>query len=1204
MSIRNWCLCGVFAAAFFVTFTASAARTVYTYTDGSEVEIAHADAAFNNTDSVLNIGENSVIRLTAAAAGTGLFDFKPVVHCTNGQARITVDATAAAQAGFTGIRWYNHVRALGGITVKGLDKIVFGTASKVNGGTTDDNTYLDAVFSFVDADGVPIAAPAGITVTNAAVLGVAQTCPLIPAANAWIWPYGANTYGTPGETLDITGYNLGIITVNGIAADAIRVPAGSQLAARPCGIMYEAKNGDAYFYKWGGGKQTVNKPVILDGGSFYIKSTPNYTHTGAITGNGSLLYEGGATAIGTFSSPGFTGAITNNGNRLVFGGSITAPVVINAGSDTQVRTLAFEPANYLAGSTVTTGPVTGNSFDTSAVEVQVKQTLTLASVANRLAFTHAGCEAVAVVESVQSDAILAVEDGMELRILAQGNETKVVPRNTKGSGNWTISGPASGERVNVLLAQTPAGARLAFGGKIHVTGLPANVAEITILDGADVTGDITNNCRITSMGGKWIMPNWHDKIALWCDATAADSFVYVHDLNSDAKLDANRIFKWYDCREERRTHNDYALVMGRFGRSETANIEKYPTLYPAVTSDAASFEGKLQYVKGSLGNQTRLGILAADDALVGQRTADTAFGEIESVYAIVVTRNVSATQGGAALCSREGALAASAKGYNGTIFTNDNLVVYRDGARVTPTATTWGNSQWHIYSFTTDGAKITGICNAVNAGTSEGGGFDYAEIMIFNVMPTEAERRVAEAYLAAKWGFELAIEDSEIDAEAVSLSGYGETALVKPTRLAGSFGGTLDLAGFTLELAAGEKPISEDQIPAADRVLWIDPTFSDSVMMSEEAGKTDEVAAAFSRTAAGLDTAARYYLQSAYDPTGVTNRRPRLVTSRSGGVANKWFDFLDGYGDGLGNNLMVCAMPWHEPFANYAFTGSGSPWYSLDYRTIIMVIDSSRGGGSPFLHYAGGGNTGNRTSNPTVDTPIFNNCTETFTNANVYLNGVAVTPNPAQAGFSGRCEVYSTVLPEGAVSSVKAFAFCNNISSILNQEKIGEILMYNTRLDDATRESIEAYLMRKWLGKVPEGYSDFSDLTVTGSGTLKVSSIADLPQLGAGFTGDVKIAASRLAFTFAEGATVANEAISAANTAFTLPSAVTVDVSFAARPEAGRYALFTANVAKEVAWTKGTVVNAKAKNVRLVWDASAKTLFAEVRSSGTAIILR
>lgn len=345
---------GIFIAAGVFAAAAFGARTVYTLPDNSEVEISHSETTTNHTDSVFDIGENSVFRLTAAAAGTGLFDFKPVVHCTNGQARITVDATAAAQAGFTGIRWYNHVRAKGGITVKGLDKIVFGTASKVHGGTTDDNTYLDAVFSFVDAEGVPVAAPAGITVTNAAVLGVAQTCPLIPAANAWIWPYGANTYGPPGKTLDITGYNLGIITVNGIAADAIRVPVGSQLAARPCGIMYEAKNGDAYFYKWGGEKQTVNKPVILDGGSFYIKSTPNYTHTGAITGNGSLLYEGGATYTGTFSSPGFTGAITNNGNRLVFGGSITAPVVINAGSATQVRTLAFEPANYLAGSTART----------------------------------------------------------------------------------------------------------------------------------------------------------------------------------------------------------------------------------------------------------------------------------------------------------------------------------------------------------------------------------------------------------------------------------------------------------------------------------------------------------------------------------------------------------------------------------------------------------------------------------------------------------------------------------------------------------------------------------------------------------------------------------------------------------------------------------------------------------------------------------
>ena len=59
------------------------------------------------------------------------------------------------------------------------------------------------------------------------------------------------------------------------------------------------------------------------------------------------------------------------------------------------------------------------------------------------------------------------------------------------------------------------------------------------------------------------------------------------------------------------------------------------------------------------------------------------------------------------------------------------------------------------------------------------GGFDYAEIMLFTEAPTETERKVAEEYLAAKWGIPCVHSDTR---EAVSLklavSGATASALV------------------------------------------------------------------------------------------------------------------------------------------------------------------------------------------------------------------------------------------------------------------------------------------------------------------------------------------------------------------------------------------------------------------------------------------
>ena len=145
------------------------------------------------------------------------------------------------------------------------------------------------------------------------------------------------------------------------------------------------------------------------------------------------------------------------------------------------------------------------------------------------------------------------------------------------------------------------------------------------------------------------------------------------------------------------------------------------------------------------------------------------------------------------------------------------------------------------------------------------------------------------------------------------------------------------------------------------------------------------------------------------------------------------------------------------------------------------------------------------------------------------------------------------------------------------------MLLYDSELDADVLANLEAYLMGKWTGVLPDGWSDLREATVT-AGTGMVSAVAaKLPKFGDGFTGMVAMPDAAFAFTFDGVAGVVDKPFVARGATLDLPAAVavTVDCVNMQGAKATSVPLFdVAAFANPVAWTF-TATNAGGKDLRL-----------------------
>ena len=171
-----------------------------------------------------------------------------------------------------------------------------------------------------------------------------------------------------------------------------------------------------------------------------------------------------------------------------------------------------------------------------------------------------------------------------------------------------------------------------------------------------------------------------------------------------------------------------------------------------------------------------------------------------------------------------------------------------------------------------------------------------------------------------------------------------------------------------------------------------------------------------------------------------------------------------------------------------------------------------------------------------------------------------------------------------------------------NAEILGEILLYDTLLDDATRTRIEVYLMNKWTGRLPAGYADFRAATVTGSGSVRVPNVANLPSFE-NFDGTGVVTQAAFAFTLDPSATPAVPDALTMPCALELPAACTATVTCATKPRAGTYTLISAaSFARPTAWTLNAA--GMAGNATLKLRATNNALLLDVINPGATIIIR
>lgn len=321
----------------------------------------------------------------------------------------------------------------------------------------------------------------------------------------------------------------------------------------------------------------------------------------------------------------------------------------------------------------------------------------------------------------------------------------------------------------------------------------------------------------------------------------------------------------------------------------------------------------------------------------------------------------------------------------------------------------------------------------------------------------------------------------------------------------GVFAGRVTLDGGSVYLADGRLPIDESQIPAEGRVAWFDPSADGALEMSSHTQRPLAVRVVHGRGNDGLDKAADYFhLRGTY--SSGYDRRPWLCEGSRGGAATKWIDFSDRYpgvvlngsADNKGNTLRIFKNP--APSTESASTNPNK----VNIRSAFVALDSSNGGGMPLIDTLGA-NELIKSRMPTRDynTPIWTNTT-----AAAVKNGVTrldgVTVNGTTRGYTGHPEVLS--LETTANVPISYFGwYGGDDAEYPNAEILGEILLFDTILPADVRADVEAYLMRKWTGRVPAGYADLRGATVAGSGTVRAAGLSALPRFDPSFTGTLEL---------------------------------------------------------------------------------------------------
>ena len=443
--------------------------------------------------------------------------------------------------------------------------------------------------------------------------------------------------------------------------------------------------------------------------------------------------------------------------------------------------------------------------------------------------------------------------------------------------------------------------------------------------------------------------------------------------------------------------------------------------------------------------------------------------------------------------------------------------LFADGEAVNP-ATDSPNGGWQIVSI--DMTRYATTINALGAQTASGsdataaGGQNYAEVILFESAPTEAERKACERYLAKKWGLAESYAGGSARAEYRLNSANAETevAVVGDVTLTGVYKGALSVADHSTVSFTRALPPTEAALPTAGRVGWFDPDFEPTRRMrTTNANRPLELDGILCRTADGVDATRGWFGGSRVNDA--QNRSPWIDEgSRNGGPVRHWIDFRDKYDVACGNNLLGNNLRYRTvEYAESAMSNAGSTGFNI--QQAFMVLDTSAGGGTPLLDTVGAtgvvrARRGNNKPGDSAAWPIHvrlsTRATEgVFTNGKAWLDKTQV--DPYTHGFTGKPEILT--LETTGVFPAAYLGYYGGGNEGANFEIMGETIFYSSPLSDADRAKVQDYLIYKWLGKMDSAvYSDSTAATLSGAGTVTAASIDDaaLPDLSS-FTGTLSL---------------------------------------------------------------------------------------------------
>ena len=694
----------------------------------------------------------------------------------------------------------------------------------------------------------------------------------------------------------------------------------------------------------------------------------------------------------------------------------------------------------------------------------------------------------------------------------------------------TVSGIAAGATVKVTEGST---VRLGASTSGAVVKVPAGAVVEPIEKGAEAVSIVCDGGTV-----RYDDACWTNSVALWLDASKADSVKpLVNGTTVKKQTDRADVFGeassfdavawWYDWRASQTT---YYLYNNR--AYQNGGYENTYYVYPWREPSGGPGDGPYMHFSRLSGKTAKSGTPVRLDVHRFDAEKLSTCDSIDAKYVVFVYGASTHEKmcGGAALMSSQSngdknpydrGVHEDNRDFNAPIVAAGDFTVRVDGAVATLAREMKFKEGWQIIGFDTKSNAFGGIGRGLY---NYGGGQKYAEILVFDAMPTERQKVEIERYLAAKWRLDAQYVGGKNPAwSTANVSGTGKIEAGAGVDLTtdGSFRGEIRMTDGQLVMSDSLKPVPTwRDVPAEDQLAWFDPSVRETVRtadLAEDHPQYGQISWVYDRVAARRVTGKP--VLGINDSTGeiavgTGNRRPYLKPMTNGGIEMNWMDY-NNYAEE--NNSSASGGWYGNAFRFYAVGNDTSKIREteqiLNIRTIVMVQNSVRGGGTPIsTAYIPPKGISRKTSNP-KDALWGTGAPESLTDASVWVNDKKVANPFKSAEFTGAAEVLAINTTEGVDFPLKAIGnFYNSEGAMENGEIVGEILCYSAKLSDTDRQDVQAYLAAKWFGGVMPGYVRPETMTVKGAGALTVAKTAYLPTCAADYVGAVTVGSGALAF--------------------------------------------------------------------------------------------